>query len=162
MALSIPLLMSMSEAFSVPFYTLLKLCYIKALEWSSLVPGPKAKSSEITNPTSFTVRYQWYHWSSINMMLIQWMCLYSHHKGHQIKKKKCNHIKEYKTIYWPLFTSIYNKVNNIQLNNILITTKLLFFLASAELVTQNTEKVEPSCKEWIGVKSEKTCRSSID
>ena len=69
---------------------------------------------------------------------------------------------EYKTIYWPLFTSICNKVNNIQLNNILITTKLLFFLASAELVTQNTEKVEPSCKEWIGVKSEKTCRSSID
>ena len=37
--------------------------------------------------------------------------------------------------------------NNIQLNNILITTKLLFFLASAGLVTQNTEKIEPSCKE---------------
>ena len=69
---------------------------------------------------------------------------------------------EYKTIYWPLFTSIYNKVNNIQLNNILITTKLLFFLASAELVTQNNEKIESSCKEWIGVKSEKTCRSSVD
>ena len=69
---------------------------------------------------------------------------------------------EYKTIYWPLFTSIYNKVNNIQLNNILITTKLLFFLASAELVTQNAEKIEPSCKEWIGVKSEETCRSSVD
>ena len=50
----------------------------------------------------------------------------------------------------------------MQLNNILITTKLLFFLASAELVTQYTEKIEPSCKEWIGVKSEKTCRSSID
>lgn len=44
-------------------------------------------------------------------------------------------LKEYKTIYWPLFTSIYNKVNNIQLDNILITTKL-FFLASAEPVTQ--------------------------
>ena len=30
-ALSVPLLMSMSEAFSVPFYTLIKLCYTKAL-----------------------------------------------------------------------------------------------------------------------------------
>ena len=27
-----PLLMSMSEAFSVPFYALIKLCYTKALE----------------------------------------------------------------------------------------------------------------------------------
>ena len=34
-ALSIPLLMSVSEAFSVHFYTLIKLCYTKALEWSS-------------------------------------------------------------------------------------------------------------------------------
>ena len=40
------------------FYTLTKLCYTEALEWSSLVPGSKAKSSlEITNPTSFTVSY---------------------------------------------------------------------------------------------------------
>ena len=31
-ALSIPLLMSVSEAFSVPFHTLIKLCYTKALE----------------------------------------------------------------------------------------------------------------------------------
>ena len=31
-ALSIPLLMSMLEAFSVCFYTLIKLSYIKALE----------------------------------------------------------------------------------------------------------------------------------
>ena len=29
--------------------------HTKALEWSSLVPGPEAKSSEIMNPTSFTV-----------------------------------------------------------------------------------------------------------
>ena len=29
---SVPLLMSMSEAFSVPFHTLIKLCYTKALE----------------------------------------------------------------------------------------------------------------------------------
>ena len=52
--------MSMSEAFSVPFYALIKPCYTKALEWSSLVPGPKAKSSslEIRNPTSFTVSCQ--------------------------------------------------------------------------------------------------------
>ena len=33
--LSVPRLMSMSEAFSVPFYTLTKPCYTKALEWSS-------------------------------------------------------------------------------------------------------------------------------
>ena len=38
-ALCLPLLMSMSESFSVPFYTLIKLCYTEALEWSSLVPG---------------------------------------------------------------------------------------------------------------------------
>ena len=56
-ALSGPLLMSMSDAFSVYFLTFIKLCYTKALEWSSLVPGPEAKSfSEITNPTSFTIR----------------------------------------------------------------------------------------------------------
>ena len=59
-AFFIPLLMSVSEAFSVSFHTLLKLWYTKALEWLSLVPGPEAKSSslEITNPTSFTVSYQ--------------------------------------------------------------------------------------------------------
>ena len=45
---------------SVPFFTLIKLCYAKALEWSSLVPGPEAKSSssEIMNLTSFTISYQ--------------------------------------------------------------------------------------------------------
>ena len=31
-ALSVLLLMSMSETFSVPFYTLIKLCYTRALE----------------------------------------------------------------------------------------------------------------------------------
>ena len=47
-ALSIPLLTSTSETFSVPFLTLIKLRYTKALEWLSLVPGPEAKpSSEI-------------------------------------------------------------------------------------------------------------------
>ena len=44
----------------VPFYTLIKLCYTKTLEWSSLVRGPEAKSSslETMNPTSFTISYQ--------------------------------------------------------------------------------------------------------
>ena len=61
-ALSVSLLMSMSETFSVPFYTLIKLCYTKALEWSSLVPGPKAKSSsEIMNLTLFTISYHNHH-----------------------------------------------------------------------------------------------------
>ena len=36
-ALSVPLLMSVSEAFSVLFLTLMTLCFTKALEWSSLV-----------------------------------------------------------------------------------------------------------------------------
>ena len=59
-AFSVPLLMSMSEAFSVPFYTLIKFCYTKALERSSLVSGPKAKSSslEITNLTLFRISSQ--------------------------------------------------------------------------------------------------------
>ena len=55
-ALSVPLLMSMSEAFSVPFYTLIKLCYTKSLEWSSPVPGPEAKSSS----SLFTVSYHYF------------------------------------------------------------------------------------------------------
>ena len=51
--------MSVSEAFSVPFFTSVKLCYTKALEWSSLVPNPEAKSSlEVTNSTPFTISYQ--------------------------------------------------------------------------------------------------------
>ena len=58
-------------AFSVPFwrlcqklslsvFTLIKLCYTKALEWSSLAPGHEAKSSslEIKNPALFTASYQ--------------------------------------------------------------------------------------------------------
>ena len=41
------------RGFFAPFLTLIKLCYTKALEWSSLVTGPQAKSSssEIMNPT---------------------------------------------------------------------------------------------------------------
>ena len=45
------------QKLSLSFFTLIKLCYTKALEWSSLVPDPKAKSSEITNLISFTVSY---------------------------------------------------------------------------------------------------------
>ena len=58
-ALSTLLLLSMSEVFSVPFCTLIKFCYTKALEWWSLVPCAKAKSSssDITNLTWFTLSY---------------------------------------------------------------------------------------------------------
>ena len=63
-ALSGPLLMSVSETFSVPFLILIKLCCMKALEWSTLVPGPKAKSSsEVTNPTQFTISYNMMGWT---------------------------------------------------------------------------------------------------
>ena len=42
---------------SLPLSTLRKLCYTKALEWSSLVPGPEVKSSslEIKNLTLFNI-----------------------------------------------------------------------------------------------------------
>ena len=51
----------MSETVSDSFHTLIKLCYTKALEWSSQVPGPEAKSSsEITNLTLFTVSYHYW------------------------------------------------------------------------------------------------------
>ena len=47
------------SSFPCPSHTLIKLCYTKALERSSLVPGPEAKSSsEVANPTLFTVSYQ--------------------------------------------------------------------------------------------------------
>ena len=57
-AFSVPILMSMSEV-SLSFLTVIKLLPHKSSEDSSLVPGPKAKSSfsEIINPTSFTVSY---------------------------------------------------------------------------------------------------------
>ena len=59
-----PLLTLGMGAFCIPFwclcqklsqslFTLIKLCYMKALEWSNLVPGPEGKSSEITNMTLF-------------------------------------------------------------------------------------------------------------
>ena len=50
-------LMSVSEALSVLFH-FNKLCHTKALVWSSLVPGPEAKSSwEIVDLTRFTISY---------------------------------------------------------------------------------------------------------
>ena len=72
--------MSMSEIFSVPFLTLIKLSYTKALEWSSLVPGPEAtSSSEITNPTSFAITYHFLlhllHWQLDYLPLTQWESL---------------------------------------------------------------------------------------
>ena len=49
----------MSEAFSVSFFTVIKLLPHEVLSVWSLNPGPEAKSSslEITNLTSFTVNY---------------------------------------------------------------------------------------------------------
>ena len=47
------------QELSQSLFTLIKLYYTKALEWSSLVPGPEVKSSEITNPTLFTVSYHY-------------------------------------------------------------------------------------------------------
>ena len=62
-ALSGPLLMSVSETFSVPFLILIKLCCMKALQWSTMVPGPEAKSSlEVTNLTQFTISYNMMGW----------------------------------------------------------------------------------------------------
>ena len=58
-ALSVPL-WCLCQKLSLFLLILIKLCCTKALEWSSLVPGPEAQSSssEITNPTLFTVSYQ--------------------------------------------------------------------------------------------------------
>ena len=69
--------MSMPKPFSVPFHTLTKLCCTKALEWSSLVPGPEVKSSssETTNPTTFTESY--HSIGSGNTDLIGWWRLKS-------------------------------------------------------------------------------------
>ena len=43
---------------SLSSFTLIKLCYTKALEWSSPVPGPEDKSLDIMNTTLLTVSYQ--------------------------------------------------------------------------------------------------------
>ena len=107
-ALSIPLLMSMSEAFSVPFYTLIKLCYTKALEWSSLVPDPEARSSlEITNLTLFTISDQ--HIDTISS-------LHSAYGGikttHMLKERKIHTMKN--TEIWSCFASC-PKLARIQL-----------------------------------------------
>ena len=56
------------RSFLCPFLHFHKTLLHKALEWSSLVPNPKAKSSssEITNLIPFTVNYLWaqthVHW----------------------------------------------------------------------------------------------------
>ena len=58
-ALSIPL-WCLCQKLSLFLLILIKVCCTKALEWSSLVPGPEAQSSssEIMNLTLFTVSYQ--------------------------------------------------------------------------------------------------------
>ena len=73
--------------FLFPFYTLIKLCYTKALELSSLVPGPKAKSSssEITNWTPFTIIYQCHGGKVHRQMLTQ---LYKHARPHHLLEVK--------------------------------------------------------------------------
>ena len=55
------------QKLSLTFYTLIKLCYTKALKWLRLVPGPEAKSSssEFTNPTSITISYHSIQFSSV-------------------------------------------------------------------------------------------------
>ena len=47
------------QKLSLPFFTVINLLAHKSPEWSSLVPGPEAKSSfsAITNLASFTVSY---------------------------------------------------------------------------------------------------------
>ena len=89
--LPVPFLMSMSEAFSVPFYTLINLCYTKALEWSSMVPSPEAKSSssEIMNLTinhDLTIHHKLSSWGLVQGLqdkvrrlraLVSWLSQYT-------------------------------------------------------------------------------------
>lgn len=53
-----------------------------------------------------------------------------------------------KTIYWPLFTIIYNKVN-IQLDDVLTLQSSFSGLLDQNA---NTEKIDPTSKEWVRVK----------
>ena len=79
-----PVLMSMSETFSVLLH--------KSPEWSSLVPDPEAESSEIQNPISFTMSYQYCHHHFVSYVCFQF-CLflsgrYSKHVQHPNKSFK--------------------------------------------------------------------------
>ena len=75
--------------------TLVKLCYTKALEWSSLVPGPEAKSSssEITNPALFTISYQdpdieqYMKVAAAIKNAIQWYCVIFNLKKEKERRK---------------------------------------------------------------------------
>lgn len=51
---------------------------------------------------------------------------------------------KYKMIYWPLFTDIYTKMRNIQLDNIMITTKLTVFPDFCWPI-----HIKPTYKEWV-------------
>ena len=56
----------MSEAFSVPFLTLIKLCYTKALEWASLVPKLKIlRRSQIWHCSLSAINV--FHTSCVNL-----------------------------------------------------------------------------------------------
>ena len=62
--------MSMSEAFSVPFYTLIKPCYTKALEWSSMVPvlklnHPLQRSWILTISHDLTIHHKLSSWGLV-------------------------------------------------------------------------------------------------
>ena len=79
------------RSFLCPLSTLIQLCYTKALEWSSLVPGPKAKpSSEIMNLTLFTVSYH-IPSQTPHISLIVWAQTISNNQCQEFKNKKKNH-----------------------------------------------------------------------
>ena len=122
--LSVCLLMSISEAFSVPFYTLIKLCYTKVFDWSSLIPGPEAKSSsEIINLTSFTISYLSLSWGWGVVLLFIIMINGNYH----LLELFC-----LKTFYYPPSHQILS-VLHLSLDNhasVIIATTSQFFWAS--------------------------------
>ena len=76
---------------SFVFFTVIKLPH-KSSEWSSLVPDPEAESSEIQNPISFTMSYQYCHHHCVSYGCFQF-CLflsgrYSKHIQHPNKSFK--------------------------------------------------------------------------
>ena len=74
-ALSIPFL-CLCQKLSLSFFTVIKLWSHKSSEYSSPVPGPEAKSfsSEITNPTPFTLSY--HNHTDANPPLSFWLCTF--------------------------------------------------------------------------------------
>ena len=74
-ALSI-LFLCLCQKLSLSFFTVTKLWSHKSSEYSSPVPGPEAKSfsSEITNPTPFTLSY--HNHTDANPPLSFWLCTF--------------------------------------------------------------------------------------